>query len=139
MAALRAEPLDECQADLVQRMSGSLVALETMFNLLLDISRIDAGATTPASRSFALRPLLRRLADEFAPQLEARGLRLALLVVTGESDWQALRAAGHDCLPKPLAPALLARWLAEAGQELGVAAPTASAQDRMPKTAPCKC
>ena len=78
MAALRTEPLDERQADLVLRMSGSLAALETMFNLLLDISRIDAGATAAAPCRFALGPLLRQLADEFAPQVEARGLRLAL-------------------------------------------------------------
>ena len=78
MAALRTEPLDQRQADLVLRMSGSLSALETMFNLLLDISRIDAGATPAQPSRIALAPLLRRLADEFAPQVEARGLRLAL-------------------------------------------------------------
>lgn len=78
MAALRTEPLDERQADLALRMSGSLAALETMFNLLLDISRIDAAATSAAPSRFALGPLLRRLADEFAPQVEAHGLRLAL-------------------------------------------------------------
>ena len=78
MTALRTEPLDERQADLVQRMSGSLAALETMFKLLLDISRIDAGATPALPCRFALGPLLRQLAEEFAPQVEARGLRLAL-------------------------------------------------------------
>ncbi len=78
MEALRAEPLDADQTDLVQRMSGSLAALETMFNALLDVSRIDAGAVATNPRSFALQPMLRRLAEEFAPQAEAKGLRLAL-------------------------------------------------------------
>ena len=78
LAALRAEPLDERQADLVQRMTGSLAALDTMFNALLDISRMDGGAVVPQPAVIALEPLLRRLADEFAPQAEARGLRLAL-------------------------------------------------------------
>lgn len=78
MAALRSEKLDPNQADLVQRMSGSLSALETMFNMLLDISRIDAGALTPTLKAFAVEPVLRQLAEEFAPQAEARGLRLAL-------------------------------------------------------------
>lgn len=78
MAALRAEPLEPVQAELVQRMSASLSALETMFSMLLDMSRIDGGGLTPSLRVFAIEPLLRRLAEEFAPQLEARGLRLAL-------------------------------------------------------------
>lgn len=78
MAALRSERLDPTQADLVQRMSGSLSALETMFNMLLDMSRIDAGALTPAAKTFAIEPMLRQLAEEFAPQAEAQGLRLAL-------------------------------------------------------------
>lgn len=78
LAALRAEPLGETQAELVQRMTGSLAALDTMFNALLDISRMDGGAVVPQPGVFALDPLLRRLAEEFAPQAEARGLRLAL-------------------------------------------------------------
>lgn len=82
MAALRSEKLEPNQADLVQRMSGSLSALETMFNMLLDMSRIDAGALTPALRTFSIEPLLRQLAEEFAPQAEARGLRLALRLPT---------------------------------------------------------
>jgi len=82
MAALRSEKLAPNQAELVQRMSGSLSALETMFSMLLDMSRIDAGALTPACKTFALEPLLRQLAEEFAPQAEARGLRLALRLPT---------------------------------------------------------
>lgn len=78
MAALRTEQLRPNQAELVQRMSGSLAALEAMFNMLLDISRIDAGALIPATKPFALEPVLRQLADEFAPQAEARGLRLSV-------------------------------------------------------------
>ena len=82
MAALRSEELEPHQADLVQRMSGSLSALESMFNLILDMSRIDAHALTPAMRTFAIEPLLRQLAEEFAPQAEARGLRLAVRLPT---------------------------------------------------------
>jgi len=84
LAALRAEPLSEPQTDLVQRMTGSLAALDTMFNALLDISRMDGGAVAPQPGVFALDPLLRRLADEFAPQAEARGLRLALRLPSAE-------------------------------------------------------
>jgi signal transduction histidine kinase/CheY-like chemotaxis protein len=87
MAALRAERLDARQADLVERMSGSLSALGALFNMLLDMSRIDAGALAPAVKTFTIEPLLRRLADEFAPQADAKGLRLALrLPSTGMAD-----------------------------------------------------
>ncbi len=78
MAALRSEPLPPPQEELVQRMSGSLSALESMFSLLLDISQIEGGGLVPAPEVFEIAPLLRRLAEEFAPQLEARGLRLGL-------------------------------------------------------------
>ena len=78
LAALQAQPLPARQGELVRRMSSSLAALDMLFNALLDVSRIDAGAVVPRARAFALAPLLRRLADEFAPQAEARGLRLAL-------------------------------------------------------------
>ena len=83
MAALRSERLTAGQADLVERMSGSLSALETMFNMLLDMSRMDAGALTPTVKVFAVEPLLRQLAEEFAPQAEAQGLRLALRLTSG--------------------------------------------------------
>jgi signal transduction histidine kinase len=87
MAALRSERLDARQADVVERMSGSLSALGALFNMLLDMSRIDAGALAPAAKTFAIEPLLRRLADEFAPQADAHGLRLALrLPSTGMAD-----------------------------------------------------
>ncbi|MDP3223078.1 MAG: hybrid sensor histidine kinase/response regulator, partial [Rubrivivax sp.] len=79
-AALRAGPLTSQQAELAERMQGSLAALDTLFAALLDVSRMDAGAVLPQWDTVPLAPLLRRLADEWAPQAEARGLRLALHV-----------------------------------------------------------
>jgi two-component system, sensor histidine kinase len=79
-AALRAGPLAPQQAELAERMQGSLAALDTLFAALLDVSRMDAGAVVPQWDTVPLAPLLRRLADEWAPQAEARGLRLALHV-----------------------------------------------------------
>ncbi len=77
-AALRAGPLAPQQAELAERMQGSLAALDTLFAALMDVSRMDAGAVVPQWDTVALAPLLHRLADEWAPQAEARGLRLAL-------------------------------------------------------------
>jgi signal transduction histidine kinase/CheY-like chemotaxis protein len=79
-AALRAGPLAPQQAELAERMQSSLAALDTLFAALLDVSRMDAGAVVPQWDTVPLAPLLRRLADEWAPQAEARGLRLALHV-----------------------------------------------------------
>lgn len=79
-AALRAGPLAPQQAEIAERMQGSLAALDGLFAALMDLSRIDAGAVLPQWDTVALAPLLRRLADEWAPQAEAKGLRLALHV-----------------------------------------------------------
>ena len=78
MAALRAGPLLPEQAQIAQRMAVSLVALDSMFAALLDVSRIDAGAVLLQWDTVPLAPLLRRLADEWAPQAEGRGLRLSM-------------------------------------------------------------
>ena len=80
LGALRQRPLDAAAGDIVQRMEGSLGAVDTMFNALLDISRMDAGAVQPQSRAFDLEAMLRRLAEEFAPQAAQRGLRLGVRI-----------------------------------------------------------
>ena len=79
-AALRAGPLAPAQAEIASRMQASLAALDTMFAALLDVSRMDAGAVSPQWDTVSLAPLLHRLALEWAPQAEARGLRLAVHV-----------------------------------------------------------
>jgi two-component system, sensor histidine kinase len=85
MAALRAGPLAPGQAEIAERMQGSLAALDRLFAALLDVSRMDAGAVVPQWDTVALAPLLRRLAEEWALQAENRGLRLALHVADPEA------------------------------------------------------
>jgi signal transduction histidine kinase len=80
MSALRAGPLAPEQSEIAERMAASLAALETMFGRLLDVSRIDAGAVQPHWDLVPLAPLLRRLADEWAADAEARGLRLVVRI-----------------------------------------------------------
>ena len=80
MGALDSEVLTPAQHDLAQRMHGSLAALESMFDALLDLSRMDAGALVPQPRGFAVAPLLQRLCDEMSPLAAERGLRLSLRV-----------------------------------------------------------
>ncbi|MGE5170578.1 MAG: ATP-binding protein [Rudaea sp.] len=64
---------------LVQRITTSVGALETLFSALLDVSKLDAGAITAAPRSFALQPLLDRLVDECMPEALERGLKLGVV------------------------------------------------------------
>lgn len=92
-AALRAGPLAPEQAEIAERMQGSLAALDQLFAALMDLSRMDAGAVLPQWDTVALAPLLRRLADEWAPQAEAKGLRLALHLASDPAGGAADREA----------------------------------------------
>jgi signal transduction histidine kinase/CheY-like chemotaxis protein len=85
MAALEHEPLPPTQAPLVQRMSRSLDALVQMLDVLLDISRLDAGIVTPAPQRCDLRALLERLADEHRLRATAQGLVLRLRLPAGDA------------------------------------------------------
>ena len=89
MAAL-AESRGAERDSIVQRMKASLAALEVMFNALLDVSRIDAGAVVPAIRPFALAGMLRRVTEEFALAADAKGLRLSLRVAPSPPECHAL-------------------------------------------------
>ena len=62
------------------RMGRALGSLTAMFDTLLDISRMDAGAITPQPQALGLRAFLARLAEEFLPLAQAKGLRLVLRV-----------------------------------------------------------
>ena len=78
LATLSGAPLAAEQQLAVQRLAAAVAALQSMATTLLDVSRINAGAVLPRWDVLTLAPLMRRLADDTAPQAEARGLRLAL-------------------------------------------------------------
>jgi signal transduction histidine kinase/CheY-like chemotaxis protein len=80
MAALRSRPLDDAAQDIVRRMDGSVAALDSLFNALLDISRMDAGAVVPQRRAFDIARLIHRLADDMASEAAERGLRFSARV-----------------------------------------------------------
>lgn len=76
--ALGEARLDAEQTELVQRIKASLGVMRSMFDALLDISRMDAGAVVPQRQSFRIDLMLRRLAAELAPLADEKDLRLSL-------------------------------------------------------------
>lgn len=61
---------------IVESIRRCVSALDDLFQSLLDISRLDAGIVEASPAHFKLRPLIERLAHEYAPQASARKVRL---------------------------------------------------------------
>lgn len=60
-----------------QAVARSLDDLAGLMRSLVDVSRLDAGHMTVERREFALKPLLQRLQQEYAPQAQAKGVGFA--------------------------------------------------------------
>jgi two-component system, sensor histidine kinase len=77
LGALADEVSGERELGLIERIEAALETVDELLNALLDISKLDTGAWPIEVSSFAVGPLLQRLADEYAPQARAYGLRLS--------------------------------------------------------------
>jgi Na+/proline symporter/signal transduction histidine kinase/CheY-like chemotaxis protein len=66
-------------ANLARNVDASLEAVEEILGALLDISRLDAGATRPEIADFPIADILRQLEIEFAPMARAKGLELRFI------------------------------------------------------------
>jgi Na+/proline symporter/signal transduction histidine kinase len=66
----------EERADLARNVDVSLEAVEEILVALLDISRLDAGATKPEVSDVPVVDLMRMLEVEFAPLAKSKGLEL---------------------------------------------------------------
>jgi signal transduction histidine kinase len=73
---LRAAKLPPAETALVEKTERSVAALNELLDQLLDLSKLDVGALVAKPRPFALHDLLSRLAAQFAPSAEAKGLVL---------------------------------------------------------------
>jgi signal transduction histidine kinase/CheY-like chemotaxis protein len=62
--------------DLVDKVQVSVHSMERLFNSLLDISRLDAGAIRPNVTQFPLQALLDDIAANYAPQAREKKLDL---------------------------------------------------------------
>jgi signal transduction histidine kinase/CheY-like chemotaxis protein len=77
-AALSEKVHDPDVMNVVHSINSSVEALDSLFNELLDISRIDAGVIKVNRRHFAIEPMFARLRTDFAPEADERHLRLSI-------------------------------------------------------------
>jgi signal transduction histidine kinase/ActR/RegA family two-component response regulator len=75
---------DDDLRPLVQKIQHSITALASLFDALLDSSRLDAGIIQPDLQSFYLSKFFNYLHDEFYSQAEQKGLSL----IFDQSDFQ---------------------------------------------------
>ena len=68
-------------ADLLRRQEQAIDGATRLLNTLLDINRMESGAIEPQMGEVSLAAVFRDLAQEFAPEAEARGLTLAFSTV----------------------------------------------------------
>jgi signal transduction histidine kinase len=81
------------QADLARNVDASLEAVEDILGALLDMSRLDAGATKPEITAFPIADVLRPLEIEFAPIAQGNALKLTFIAssLVVRSDRRMLR------------------------------------------------
>jgi signal transduction histidine kinase len=60
----------------VDRIDEALIGMNELFNALLDITKLDAGALTPTIGEFPIAELLGRIASTFAPVAQEKGLSI---------------------------------------------------------------
>lgn len=79
LSMLTDTPMNELQTELTSRLSGAFESVEQLMHAVLDISRLDSQRIEFNRQPVPLGDLFRRLAVEFAPMAEAKGLRLSFV------------------------------------------------------------
>ncbi|WP_207100576.1 hybrid sensor histidine kinase/response regulator [Paracoccus shandongensis] len=79
LSMLTDTPMSELQSELTGRLSGAFESVEQLMHAVLDISRLDSQRIEFHRQPVPLGDLFRRLAVEFAPLAEAKGLRLSFV------------------------------------------------------------
>ena len=85
VAALAERVRDPSATPLMKSITASAGTLETLFDELLDISRIDAGVLEVGMRHFPMQSLFERLRLEFAAEAAERGLFLRVRPTTAHA------------------------------------------------------
>jgi signal transduction histidine kinase/CheY-like chemotaxis protein len=77
-SALMRRPLDESSSAIVRSMNLALHSLTSQMDVLLDISKLDAGVVEVNAQVFGLQIWLGRICQEFQATAQAKGLALEL-------------------------------------------------------------
>ena len=83
--SLRPHVQGAASRQLLHSISETIYTLEDLFNALLDISRLDAGVVPCELQPVPLQRTLARIATEFRPVAEIKGLRFVLRIPNHES------------------------------------------------------
>jgi len=75
-ASLRDMSPEPDKIAVVDQVDASIGALESLFDELLDISKLDAGFVTPKTRHFYIETVLASMRHQFAGQAASKGLAL---------------------------------------------------------------
>ena len=88
LGALHAHSMDREASRIVDEMEDSVGAMTALFGSLLEISSLDAGVIEPQHETFALAPVLARVAREFEAEASRKGvtIRLRTRAVSVHSD-----------------------------------------------------
>src|SRR5262245_22268947 len=86
-----AGPIDRKQRDILEVCRDDTDRLERLMRQLLDLSKIESGATAPVRRSISPSILVREAVDSLARQAESKGLRLVVEPLASVPDVSADR------------------------------------------------
>lgn len=116
LAALKDTRLDPLQDELAGRLSAAFESVEELMHAVLDISRLDSQRIELQHKPIALAELFARLAVEYAPLAEARGLRLCFVPTSAvvESDPVFLRRIAQNLVSNAI------KYTREGGVVVGV-------------------
>ncbi|MEJ2533297.1 MAG: hybrid sensor histidine kinase/response regulator [Halioglobus sp.] len=79
LASIDRDGLEQADAESLRGIGLALENLNSLLSALLDISRLDSGGLQPEPDDFPLHTLLQRLAREYEPVAQVKGLDLRVL------------------------------------------------------------
>lgn len=90
-STLSQQILNDHQQELLAHLEGSLESLESVLSILVEISKLDAGAIEPKMQAVELSSVLKPLKDEFTALATEKGLQLRThfrdVWVLGDPHW----------------------------------------------------